>query len=259
MDVEWPKITVVTPSYNQGRFIEETLQSVLAQDYPNLEYIVMDGGSKDETVAILEKYSHRLSFFASEPDEGQTDALIKGFARATGDILCWLNSDDLFEPGALQYIGARFRDDPDLRFLYGDAMWVDMANRYLKPKKEHAFNRFIWLYDHNYFPQPACFWRRDLYQEVGGLNKRYDLAMDADLFIRFAAVTTPIHVRRTVARMRLYGEQKNQKFRSQSDLEDAEIRSRFISPEPEIVRRFKWLAAKALRVSLKMARGAYLR
>lgn len=255
----WPKITVVTPSYNQGRFIEETITSVIDQDYPNLEHIVMDGGSTDDTKAILERYSDQLAFWASERDEGQTDALIKGFRRATGDILCWLNSDDLFEPGTLRFVGSMFREQPTLRFLYGDSTWVDPDNKYLRPKKEHAYNRFIWLHDHNFFPQPSCFWRRDLYEEVGGLDKRFDLAMDADLFIRFAERTKPVHVRRTFSRMRSYPEQKNKKFRVRSDQEDAEIRARFVSPAPPVVRRARWLVAKTLRVGMKVATGAYFR
>lgn len=259
MTESWPKITVVTPSYNQGRFIEETIRSVIDQDYPNLEHIVMDGGSTDETTAILERYSDHLAYWTSEPDEGQTDALIKGFDRATGDVLCWLNSDDLFEPGTLRFVGELFSQRPDVRFLYGDSTWVDPDNRYLKPKKEHAYNRFIWLHDHNFFPQPSCFWRRDLYEEVGGLDKRFDLAMDADLFIRFAETTKPIHVRRTFSRMRSYPEQKNKKFRVQSDKEDAEIRARFVSPAPQVVRRTRWLVAKSLRVGMKVVAGAYFR
>lgn len=249
----------MTPSFNQGRFIEATIKSLIEQDYPNLEHIVIDGGSTDETVSILERYADHFAYWQSEPDNGQTDALIKGFARATGDILCWLNSDDLFEPGALRFVGSYFRDHTSVRFLYGDSRWIDVDGRYLKPKKEHPFSQFIWLYDHNFFPQPSCFWRRDLYEEVGGLDERFELAMDADLFIRFAERTRPVHVRRMLSQMRLYPEQKNQRMRTKSDQEDALIRTRVVGAEALRMRRAKWVVAKTMRVAMKVALGAYLK
>ncbi len=105
-------ISVVTCSYNQAEFLEATLRSVLDQNYPNLEYIVIDGGSTDGSVEIIERYQHRLAYWVSEPDAGQTDALIKGFSRATGDVLAWLNSDDLYEPGTLHEVGQALRRAP---------------------------------------------------------------------------------------------------------------------------------------------------
>lgn len=259
MATDLPKISVVTPSYMHGEYIEDTIQSVLGQRYDNLEYIVMDGGSTDRTTDVLRAYDGEISTWVSEPDHGQTDALIKGFALATGDVLCWLNSDDTFEPGALAFIGEYFRTRPETRFVYGDMYWADKDNRFLRPKKEHGFNKFIWLYDHNYFPQPSCFWRHDLYRQVGGLDPRFELAMDADLFIRFAAVTRPAHVRRVLSRMRTYPEQKNQRLRVQSDREDLEIRERLIGSEPVVVKKLKKVAARALRISLKAASRSYLR
>lgn len=259
MSQDLPKITVVTPSFQQGDFIEETLVSVLSQGYPNLEYFVIDGGSTDRTVEVLRRYSSQLTHWVSEPDRGQTHALIKGFDLATGEILCWLNSDDLLEPGTLGFVGEHFQQNHETRFLYGDAVWVDRSNGYIRPKKEHAFNRFIWLYDHNFFPQPSCFWRRELYTEVGGLDEHFQLAMDGDLFIRFADRTRPIHVKQAFSRMRLYPEQKNQRFREQSDREDEEIRLRTVGEESRAGLRAKRVAAKALRVSLKLARGGYMR
>ena len=127
---------MVTPSFNQGQYIEATIKSVLDQGYPNLEYIIMDGGSTDGTVEILEKYSDQLTYWVSEPDEGQTDALIKGFDRASGDILCWLCSDDLFEARTLQEVAETFVEHPDWEVVYGDSFWIDADGRPIRFKRE---------------------------------------------------------------------------------------------------------------------------
>jgi glycosyltransferase involved in cell wall biosynthesis len=253
----WPKISVVTPSLNQGQYIEATIESVLGQGYPNLEYIIIDGGSTDGTVGIIDRYSEHLANWVSEPDEGQTDALIKGFRQASGDILCWLCSDDLFEPGALREAAEIFAEHPDWQVIYGDSLWIDADSRPIRPKKEIPFIRFIWMYDHNYLPQPSTFWRRGIYEQVGGLDVRMELTMDADLWARFAERTTLYHVPRTWSRMRYYPEQKNRRLRAISDKEDVLIRSRYLPDEPPWLRRLKSFSAKSLRVALKLARGAY--
>lgn len=255
--MKWPKITVVTPSYNQARFLEATLRSVHNQGYPNLEHIVIDGGSTDASVEIIRKFEEHLAYWVSEPDRGQTDALIKGFSRATGEILAWLNSDDLYEPRTLWEVAEFFTRRPEVQFVYGDALWIDTQGKILKPKKEIPFNRFIWLYDYNYIPQPSAFWRRELYETVGGLDPRFDLAMDADLWIRFAERTRPVHVRRVWSRMRLYPEQKNQRLRAKSDEEDQVIRERYLGKEPFSCRRLKKAVAKGLRVGWKLVTGCY--
>lgn len=252
-----PKISVVTPSFNQGRYIESTIRSVLDQGYPNLEYIIMDGGSTDNTVEILEKYSGDLAYWVSEPDDGQTDALIKGFNRATGDIMCWLCSDDLYESKTLHEVAEAFITHPGWQVVYGDSFWIDAEGRPLRFKREIGYNRFVWMYDHNYLPQPSTFWRRDIYERVNGLDPRMKLAMDGDLWARFAEHTTLHHLPRAWSRMRFYPEQKNLRLRSTSDIEDARIRERYLPAEPAWMRRAKWFPAKALRVALKLARKAY--
>lgn len=254
---ELPKISVVTPSFNQAQYLEETIKSVLDQQYPNLEYIIIDGGSDDGSIEIIQKYSEHLAYWVSEPDEGQTDALIKGFERASGEIMAWLCSDDLYEPYTLREVTETFGRNPHWQVVYGDSLWIDTDGRYIRPKKEIGFNRFIWLYEGNYIPQPSTFWRRGIYEQVGGLDRQWDLAMDADLWIRFAEFTGLYHVPRVWSRMRDYPEQKNVRLRDKSNAEGTLIENRYLPDESLRRRRLKWVAAKSLRVALKLARGAY--
>jgi glycosyltransferase involved in cell wall biosynthesis len=250
-------ISVITPSFNQGRFLGETMKSIHGQGYPALEHIVIDGGSRDESVSVIRAFEDRLAYWASEPDEGQTDALIKGFTRSTGDLQCWLNSDDLFEPGTLHEVASYFTRHPEVQFVYGDSSWIDDQGSFIKPKREHGFSRFIWMYDHNYIPQPSAFWRRGLYERVGGLDRQFDLAMDADLWIRFAEVTKPHHVRRPWSRMRFYADQKNTRLRRASSMEGKAIRNRYIHPRSRREVEIKARTARSLRVLWKLASGCY--
>jgi glycosyltransferase involved in cell wall biosynthesis len=247
----------VTPSYNQAQYIEATIKSVLDQDYPNLEYIVIDGGSDDGSVEVIQNHADQLAYWVSEPDSGQTEALIKGFKRSSGEIMCWLNSDDLLMPGTLHEVAAVFARKPNWQVVYGDDLLIDPEGRVILVEKEIGFNRFIWMYHFNYIPQPSTFWRRSIYERVGGLDARWDLAMDADLWIRFAEHTDLHHVPRVWSQFRVYPDQKNQRLRTKSDAEDALIRSRYLGREPLWSRRLKRVAAKGLRAVLLTARGRY--
>jgi glycosyltransferase involved in cell wall biosynthesis len=193
----------------------------------------------------------------SEPDGGQTDALIKGFDRATGDILCWLNSDDLFEARALQDVAEIFTRHPDWQVVYGDELAIDVDGRPLTIRKEIPYYRFIWMYDFNFIPQASTFWRRGIYQEVGGLDPEMNLAMDADLWARFAERTTLHHVPRVWSRFRYHPDAKTTRLRARMLEEDNLIRSRYLSDEAPWLRRLKRFPAKGLRVALKAATGAY--
>jgi glycosyltransferase involved in cell wall biosynthesis len=255
-----PKISVVVPSFNQAKYLELTLRSILDQQYPNLELIVIDGGSKDESPDIIRKYEKHMKFWCSEPDGGQTQGLIKGFSHATGEILCFLNSDDLFEPGALREVGEYFARHPDADAVYGNALWIDADGNTLQPKKEIPFNRFIWLYTYNYIPGMSMFWRRTIYDKAGGLNPAFQLAFDADLWIRFSDAHGKIkHVARQWSRMRYYPDQKNRRLREQSDREDMLIRSRYwknqVMPSTYHLRR---KIARGLRILWKLLSGCYV-
>jgi glycosyltransferase involved in cell wall biosynthesis len=245
-----PKISVITPCFNHAQFLDATMRSIHGQRYPNLEHIVIDGGSTDGSVAIIDNYRDRLAHWVSEPDDGQTDALIRGFDRATGDIYCWLNSDDLFEPNTMREVADYFAANPEVQFVYGDSRWIDRDGLLIKPKREHAWNRFVWLYDHNFVAQASAFWR-------AGLDRSFDLAMDADLWVRFAELTTPRHVRRFWSSMRFYPEQKNTRMRQASLVEMRRIRDRYVEPASPTVEALRSVGARAARVCLKASSGGY--
>jgi glycosyltransferase involved in cell wall biosynthesis len=252
-----PKISIVTPSFNQARFIEKTILSVLQQDYPDLDYIIMDGGSTDGSVDIIRRYEDKLTYWVSQPDGGATAALIEGFKRSDGEIQCWLCSDDLLEPRSLLDVAEFFSATPSAQAVYGDSIWIDEADHIIRPKKEHGFNRFIWLYHENYIPQPSMFWRRSLYEQVGGLDPKFNLAHDADLWIRFSDVTEIHHVQRIWSRMRSYPAQKNRRLRAISDQEGRMIHARYLGQQPNWLRAGAKVFARGLRVGLKLRHGCY--
>jgi glycosyltransferase involved in cell wall biosynthesis len=184
-----PRISIVTPSFNQREFIGQTIESVLDQQYPDLELIVMDGGSTDGTVALLESYGDRLAF-VSEADRGQSHALNKGMTRATGDVLAFLNSDDFYEPGALRTAGDFFASHPASVWLTGLCRTVDRDGReirrpitaYKNAWLRHGGYRALQVL--NYVSQPATFWRRELFEAVGEFDESLSYAMDYDYWLR---------------------------------------------------------------------------
>jgi glycosyltransferase involved in cell wall biosynthesis len=183
---QFPKITIVTPSYNQGQFIEDTIQSVLDQGYPNLEYIVMDGGSVDNTVEILKKYDDQITHWESAKDNGQSDAINRGFARATGDVIGWLNSDDMYEKGTLHKIAEVFQQGnmEDLKIVFGNCNhFQDGSTNYVGSNVQHCHEKFdIRLCD--YIIQPSSFWTRKTFETVGPLNETQIYTFDWEWFIR---------------------------------------------------------------------------
>ncbi len=179
------KISIVTPSYNQGQFLEETILSVLNQDYPNIEYIIIDGGSTDNSVDIIKKYADRLTYWVSERDKGMTHALNKGFARTTGDILNWINSDDFFLPGAFQAAANAFNEgDSRLGFIYGSCQHILADGTIFHIKKPVDFDAGILRYGQNLFAQPASFFHRRVLDKIGLLNEKLLYAMDYEFWIR---------------------------------------------------------------------------
>lgn len=180
-----PKVSVVTPSFNQGQYIKRTIDSVLTQDYPNIEYIVMDGGSSDETVEILKQYDDKITW-VSEKDNGQTHAINKGIERSTGDIIAYLNSDDVYLPGTITKIVTEFTKKSDVDFLYGDFWGIDKNDAILSKVKTIPFDNNILIYDANFICQPASFYRKRLFNTIGLFDDSLHFLMDYEFFLRAA-------------------------------------------------------------------------
>jgi glycosyltransferase involved in cell wall biosynthesis len=199
---EWPSITVVTPSFNQARFIGETIESVLGQGYPNLEYIVVDGGSTDGTQDILRRYGDRLRW-VSERDRGQADAVNKGVAMGHGEIIGWLNSDDTYAPGALQRAARVFASAPDVGVVYGDADHVLEDGAHYGPYPTSAFDHQR-LAERCFICQPAAFIRRRAFDAVGGVDAELRYCMDYDLWIRMGRQQRFVYLGEVLAQSRLH-------------------------------------------------------
>ena len=251
------RLSLVTCSYQQGRFLEATLRSVVDQGVADLEYLVVDGGSTDGSVEVIQRYAGHLSWWVSEPDRGQTDALIKGFARATGEVQGWLCSDDLLLPGAVERVLRFFEQHPEADAVYGDALWIDERGDFIRAKRESGFHRFPFLFDHNYVPQPSMFWRRRLYERVGGLDPRFNLAMDGDLWERFSRAGRICHMPEYLSCLRFYAEQKTRRLRPQGAEEDRQIRQRSALGRVPVLRPILAPLAKVYRVLLKAGAGGY--
>lgn len=208
---DWPKITVVTPVYNCAKLLEDCIVSVLGQEYPNLEYGVVDGGSTDGTLDILQRYEDRLTFWTSEPDDGQADALNKGFRRAAGELVCWLNADDFFYPGALAAAREAYLADPGAPFYFGNGYRVDREGRKLAeffPEGRVHFRRDALLFGLNCILQPSTFIRRDALEQVGFVDASLHYGFDTDLWIRLSALGRPRPIGKHLAASREYGETK---------------------------------------------------
>jgi glycosyltransferase involved in cell wall biosynthesis len=183
------KISIVTPSFNQRRFIERTINSILGQNYPELELIVMDGGSTDGTIDILKKYGDRI-IWRSEKDRGQSDAINKGLRLATGDIVAYLCSDDTYQPGALQKVAEFFQNNPQTKWVYGKCRMIDENDREIRKPITRYKNFMLRRYSYpkllveNYISQPATFWRRSLLDELGFIDENEHLCMDYEYWLR---------------------------------------------------------------------------
>ena len=241
----YPKISIVTPSYNQAQFLEETLRSVLLQGYPNLEYLVLDGGSTDGSKEIIEAYAPHLTYWRSEPDDGQSAAIREGFSRATGDILGWLNSDDLLLPGCLHNVARYFMQNPDAECVVGGTIVVDADNRVVRdrmglPKISRGGIRTLkrlLLVDCGFY-QPASFWRRGTYSEVGALDPQFVFTMDYDLYLRFAARRPLNHVDKLLACFRFHPQSKTSRLQETRARESQMLRRRYSRSEISPLYRF---------------------
>lgn len=201
------QVSLVTPSFNQCHFLERTLKSVLSQQQVDLQYIVCDGASTDGSPALLEAYRGQIDHLLIEPDNGQADALCKGFKLATGDILGYLNSDDCLLPGTLAYVVDFFAKNPDVDLIYGHRIFVDESDRVtgfwiLPPHSDYCMSRW------DFIPQETCFWRSSLMEKSGGIDSSYQFAMDYDLFVRMMRVGKVRRVNRFLALFREHSDSK---------------------------------------------------
>ncbi len=224
-----PKISIITPSFNQAAYLPATIESVLHQNYPHLEYLIIDGGSTDSTMDILRGWSPKRSFdirqsFAldsnprpptpslnwfSEPDEGQAQAINKGFKQTSGEIVAWLNSDDLYLPQALNQVADFFQAHPAIEVVYGDYHLIDHAGRLLLRKQEIPFDYNILLYGLNYLSQPATFFRRTVFEKVGYLDETLHYGLDWEYWLRLANHGVKFaHLPRYLAATRWHGQAK---------------------------------------------------
>ena len=188
-----PLVSIVTPSYNQAQFLEETICSVIRQDYEAIEYIVIDGGSTDGSLEIIKRYEEHLAYWISEPDKGQVDAINKGLRRAGGDIVAWINSDDLYMAGAIREAVSALQQNPEIGMVYGDGIMVDADGKLLD---RHTYRTYsvLDLLCFEVLLQPTVFIKRKILEWVGYLSEDYDLILDHDLWIKIAANRPILHV-----------------------------------------------------------------
>jgi glycosyltransferase involved in cell wall biosynthesis len=203
----WPRVSIVTPSYNQQPFLEETIRSLLLQEYPDLQYIIMDGGSNDGTVDILRRYESWLHW-VSEPDRGQADAINKGLRMATGAILAYLNSDDIYLPGAIRTATTYLHAHPEVGMVYGDCRVIDAQGRVLGLMPGPEFDLYRYIHRAEVIPQQATFWRREALERVGAFDAGLHYSMDYDFFIRVGRAFPVAHIPQPLACFRLHGASK---------------------------------------------------
>ncbi|MCC6424070.1 MAG: glycosyltransferase [Phycisphaerales bacterium] len=207
----WPKLSIITPSFNQGEFLEQCIESVLSQNYPNLEYLILDGGSTDQSPQIIDRRRQHLTWAISEKDGGQSDAINKGISRATGDLVAWLNADDFYLPGALHTIAQTYRRQPGGSFYFGDGLRVDRQGKSIAgffPGGRVCFNRPALLMGLNFILQPSTFMDRKMLLQAGMLDGSLHWGMDSDLWMRLSALAPPVPIVAQLSASREYADTK---------------------------------------------------
>ena len=207
--MEYPKISIVTPSFNQGEFIDDTICSIINQGYPNLEYIICDGGSTDNTVDIIKKYESQITYWCSEKDKGQTDAINKGMKRATGEIVGWINSDDVMLNNSLFEIAHNFMYNKKIEFINGLVLDID-RNGLVKKLTHPMLSKFFMKHGAYNICQQGMFWKKSVFNKIGGyLNDSFHGCMDRELLIRMYENNIIMkQVNKPIAAIRIYGETK---------------------------------------------------
>jgi GT2 family glycosyltransferase len=246
-------VSIVTPSYNQAQFLEQTIRSVLDQDYPSLEYIVVDGASTDGSVEIIKKYSDKLAWWVSERDNGQGEAINKGLARAKGEILAWINSDDYYLPNAISAAVKIFEQNPDVVLVYGNMLAVDQNGSTTNVLKYGQYSLED-LLCFQIIGQPAVFFRREVFEKTGGLDTSFHFMLDHHLWIRIAQQGKILHAPQIWSAARYHPLAKNRSKPVEFGIEALRILD-WVKTQPELAPRLarveKRAHASALRVNAR--------
>ncbi len=261
MTAHEPLVSVVTPSFNQAHYLETTIRSVLGQDYPRLEYLIVDGGSSDGSVEIIRRYADRLAWWVSEPDRGQADGINKGLRRARGDIVAWLNSDDAYAPGAVRAAVTAFQKHPEAGLVFGNALSSDAEGRPF-----HALTAGNWgldaLMTFHILTQPAVFMRREVAAAAGFLDDDFHFLLDHRLWLKMAVRAPLVHVPQVWAFARYHAEAKNAAQAGKFG-EEALRLARWLATDPAFgepyhrLKRQVWAAAHRFRARYLLDAGHY--
>lgn len=261
----WPRVSIVTPSFNQGQFLEETIRSVLLQGYPALEYVIIDGGSNDTSLDIIRKYEGWLSYWVSEKDQGQSHAIAKGFAKCSGEIIAWINSDDLYLPDALRTVSTAYLAH-GIGIFAGDVVHFrerSMDERLVKQSAITLENMVRYWQNRHSWSQPGLFFPHMAYHQVGALDARLQYAMDLDLFCRLLMLGLPvIYVGKPLARFRLHPDSKSCSQLANMMIEASLVSHRYwnVSGNPDKVEEKRYLSGLLLHVArLHLKRGELAR
>jgi len=248
-----PKITIVTPSYNQGQYLEQTILSVLGQQYPNLEYIIMDGGSTDNSVEIIKRYADKLAFWQSKTDKGQADAIAQGFSMSTGEILGWVNSDDFLLPECLFSVARRFPQDEKTVALTGRCLLVGPSCELLKVALPTPQTWISMLFYGHGLGQPATFWTRTAYEKVGGLDTSLKFSFDADMFVKLRRIGAIAITSDYLAAFRLHPKSKTSTMQDVHQAETQLIRKRYGKGSFPCISRILRRARLSKRIKSRLA------
>ena len=253
---KYPKISIVTPSYNQAQFLERTILSVLNQNYPNLEYIIIDGGSTDGSVEIIKKYEKYLFYWVSEKDKGQADAINKGFEKSTGEILAWLNSDDLYLPETFFKVVKVLHNSPEADLVFGNIYFIDKNDKKIGELRLTRLNLSHFVFEGISLAQQAVFWTKDIYDKIGGINPYYQFCMDLDIFTRITDVGCLIYIREYLANFRIHADSKTSTNLDMWSVEHEEIVKRYLPLNPnKIYLIYKKKLCRAQRILYYLLQG----